>query len=278
MLDGFDFRLCETGAWNKAYFFVYQGNNLLWSGNPGIPDPVSRKLWQQSILSALPCFYFGSYQGLPCFAVNYESEAALPEGTEWIGLRSILVEQEAPFFTMAGRGKQILEFNLANRFCGKCGHPTSSHAHEIALHCPGCSHVMYPHVSPCMIVLVTRGEELLLARSARFPNAMYSTLAGFIEPGETIEQAVHREVAEEVGVSIRTPRYFASQSWPFPHQLMIGFHAEYDSGEIRIDDDEIVDARWWHYSALPLTPTKAAMSGMLIADYINRLTGQATTD
>ena len=168
-------------------------------------------------------------------------------------------------------GRQILEFNRTHKYCGRCGEPTRQHEKESALYCARCEHFYYPRVSPCIIVLVTRGEELLLARSSRFPNGMYSTLAGFVEPGETIEQAVHREVAEEVGVKIGGLRYYASQAWPFPHQLMIGFHAEHRAGDIKIDDEEIVDARWWHYSDLPLTPTSAALSGKLIQSYLEQI-------
>lgn len=270
MLQEFHLGLQDAADSGPAYYFVYRGNDLLCPRDHSVPEPVAQEVWRDSALARFPGYYFGSYRGLPCFAVNFEAEEPVPEAMEWTGLRRLLVDEHGKLFTLAGRGRQILEFNLANRYCGKCGQVTVAHMRDIARLCGSCGHVVYPQISPCMIVLVTRGEELLLARSTRFPNAMYSTLAGFVEPGETIEQAVHREVAEEVGVKIAAPVYFGSQSWPFPHQLMIGFHAEYISGEICIDDDEIVDARWWHYLDLPLTPTISAMSGMLIQDYVRR--------
>jgi len=271
MLPEFQMGLRNTADSERAYYFILRGNDLLCARDRRLPEPIAQQKWRDSALGRLPAFNFGSYRGLPCFAVNFEAEEPVPEDMEWTGLRHLLVDEHEKLFTLAGRARQILEFNLANRHCGKCGQATVAHERDIARLCGSCGHVMYPQISPCMIVLVTRGEELLLARSTRFPNAMYSTLAGFVEPGETIEQAVHREVAEEVGLQIAAPVYFGSQSWPFPHQLMIGFHAEYTSGEIHIDDDEIVDARWWHYRDLPLTPTSAAMSGMLIRDYVQRI-------
>ena len=271
MLPEFQMGLRNTADSERAYYFILRGNDLLCARDRRLPEPIAQQKWRDSALGRLPAFNFGSYRGLPCFAVHCQTDDALPEDMEWTGLRRLLVDEHENLFTLAGRGRQILEFNLANRHCGKCGQATVAHERDIARLCGSCGHVMYPQISPCMIVLVTRGVELLLARSTRFPNAMYSTLAGFVEPGETIEQAVHREVAEEVGLQIAAPVYFGSQSWPFPHQLMIGFHAEYAYGEIRIDDDEIVDARWWHYRDLPLTPTSAAMSGMLIRDYVQRI-------
>jgi len=271
MIEEFDFRLINPGQSEQAFYFVFRGNDLLWSGKTDFLQPLTRREWLDAGLAQLPAFYFGSYRGLPCFAVQCEDTSTGLPGHEWIGMRRVLMEMDEILFAIAGRGRQILEFNQTHRYCGRCGAPTKQHEKEHALYCAACEHFYYPRVSPCIIVLVTRGEDLLLARSSRFPNGMYSTLAGFVEPGETIEQAVHREVMEEVGVKIDGLRYYASQAWPFPHQLMIGFHAQYRSGDIRIDDEEIVEARWWHYNDLPLTPTAAALSGKLIQSYLERL-------
>ena len=142
---------------------------------------------------------------------------------------------------------------------------------ERAKQCPACGHVVYPRVSPAMMVLVTRGRELLLARANRFPNAMYSALAGFVEPGESIEDCVHREVREEVGIEVKDLKYFASQSWPFPHSLMIAFTAEYASGEARPCDAEIVDVKWFSLDALPQLPGPVSISRKLIDATVARL-------
>ena len=271
MHEQFDFRLINPGTGDQAYYFVFRGNSLLWPGTPEFPRPTNAGDWQRSGLAQLPAYFFGAWQGLPCYAVHCEDADLAPPGHEWIGMRRILMELDEVHFAIAGRGRQILEFNHTHRYCGRCGAPTRRHERESALYCADCDHLYYPRISPCIIVLVTRGEELLLARSGRFPNGMYSTLAGFVEPGETLEQAVHREVLEEVGVRIGALRYYASQSWPFPHQLMIGFHAQHRAGEICIDDEEIIAARWWHYTDLPLTPTDAALSGKLIRSYVEQL-------
>lgn len=137
--------------------------------------------------------------------------------------------------------------------------------------CQDCRVINYPRLSPSIIVLVTRGDEMLLARNANWPTNMYSTLAGFVEPGESIEQTVHREVMEEVGLRVRNLRYFGSQSWPFPNSLMLGFHAEYEGGDIVCQPDEIADAQWFSKDTLPQTPPKTAISGWLIDEFIQAL-------
>lgn len=139
------------------------------------------------------------------------------------------------------------------------------------MRCQPCATINYPRIAPCVIVLVTRGEELLLARNANFPGPMYSTLAGFIEAGETAEETLVREVKEEVGVDIHRLQYFRSQSWPFPNQLMLGFFAEYAGGDIVCDQQEIVDAQWFHYTELPMVPPTSSVSGQLIQHYIAQL-------
>ena len=151
----------------------------------------------------------------------------------------------------------------------QCGEPTDSHPQDRAKLCNKCGLIAYPRLSPSIIVLVTKGEEMLLARNAAWPAGMFSTLAGFVEAGESIEQTVHREVFEEVGLKVRNLRYFGSQSWPFPNSLMLGFHAEYDSGDILCQPDEIAEAKWFNKNNLPQTPPKTAISGWLIEEFIN---------
>ena len=137
--------------------------------------------------------------------------------------------------------------------------------------CADCRIVNYPRLSPSIIVLITKGEEMLLARNANWPTNMYSTLAGFVEPGESIEQTVHREVHEEVGLRVENLKYFGSQSWPFPNSLMLGFHAEYRDGDIVCQPGEIADAQWFTKDTLPQTPPKTAISGWLIDEFIQAL-------
>ena len=218
--------------------------------------------------------YLGSYQGVDCIALRVATDVPEPEGWQWRGLRSLFLQISDPLLALAGRSSQVVEWDRSHRYCGRCGTPTLDKPDERAKRCPACGHVVYPRVSPAMMVLVTRGRELLLARANRFPNAMYSALAGFVELGESIEDCIHREVREEVGVEVDQLRYFASQSWPFPHSLMIAFNAEYVSGEARPCDDEIADVQWFTPDALPPLPGAVSISRKLIDATIARLRSQ----
>jgi NAD+ diphosphatase len=169
----------------------------------------------------------------------------------------------------AGRAVQIVEWARTHRFCGRCGELTQPSAGERSMRCPACSLVAFPRLAPAMITLVTRGEpgpdqEALLARGVQWTMPMYSCLAGFVEPGESLEGAVIREVAEEVGLVVANPTYFGSQPWPFPNSLMVGFFADYESGEIVCDPSEIIDAGWYRRDAMPMIPPGISIARKLI--------------
>jgi NAD+ diphosphatase len=181
---------------------------------------------------------------------------------------------EASWHT-AGRAVQLAEWASTHRFCGRCATPTVRVETERSMRCPACGLLAYPRISPAVIVLVRRGDEALLARGARFPLPFYSTLAGFVEVGESLEQTVHREIREEVGVEVQGIRYFDSQPWPFPHSLMIGFHAEWASGDIRADGSEILDAQWFKADALPTVPPRLSIARRLIDAWVRDVTGDA---
>src|SRR5438067_10445365 len=162
---------------------------------------------------------------------------------------------EEIMFTVAGRAVQLVEWERTHRFCGRCGTPTEAATGERARRCPDCGLLAFPRLAPAIITLVERDDgQALLARGRTFPIPMYSCIAGFVEPGETIEQAVHREVGEEVGVAVENVRYWASQPWPFPHSLMLGFNADWAAGDIVIDETEIIDAQWFAADDLPPIP------------------------
>lgn len=169
---------------------------------------------------------------------------------------------------IAGRAVQIVEWARTHRFCGRCATPTRSTPGERAMKCPSCGLLAFPRLAPAMITLVTRGEgadqEALLARGVQFRVPMYSCLAGFVEPGETLEGAVIREVREEVGIAVTNVRYWGSQPWPFPHSLMLGFHADYAGGDIVCDPTEILDAQWYRRDALPTIPPGISIARKLI--------------
>lgn len=194
----------------------------------------------------------------------FPGDRELPEGMVVLGLREAFGALGQDGFMAAGVATQLVEWRTTHRFCGRCATPTERSASERSVKCPACGLVAFPRIAPAVIVLVRRGEEALLARGARFPLPFYSTLAGFVEVGETLEDTVAREIREEVGVEVRSPRYFGSQPWPFPHSLMVGFTVDWASGEIRCDPAEIVDARWFRRDALPQIPPPLSIARRLI--------------
>jgi NAD+ diphosphatase len=184
------------------------------------------------------------------------------------GLHGRLADHE---WNIGGRATQILDWYRDNQFCGRCGGPMSRASGERAMRCPDDGHTAYPRLSPAIIVLVEREDgRALLGRSGRWDTPMYSTLAGFVEPGETLEEAVQREVFEEVGVQVGDIRYVASQPWPFPNSLMLGFTARWVSGDIRVDGVEIADAQWFAPDELPSIPGKLSIARRLIDGWISR--------
>ena len=215
--------------------------------------------------------YLGRFQDTDCVASSVAADTPEPAGWQWRGLRTLFLQLADPLLAIAGRAFQIAEWDRGHRFCGRCGTPTRDKGGERAKQCPACGYVAYPRVSPAMMVLVTRERELLLARAHRFPAAVYSALAGFVEAGESIEDCIHREVREEVGVEVQGLRYVASQSWPFPHSLMIAYTAEYARGDVRPCDEEIADARWFALDALPQLPNPVSIARQLIDTTVARL-------
>jgi NAD+ diphosphatase len=187
---------------------------------------------------------------------------------ELVGLRDAYVYLGHELFGFASRAKQLLDWRYNSQYCGHCGHTTFLFDNDRALKCNVCDLVNYPRISPCIMVAITRGDEILLARSPHFRPEIFSILAGFVEPGETAEACVHREVFEEVGLTIKNLKFFASQPWPFPNQLMLGFFAEYAAGEINIDPIEIVEAQWFKYNALPALPPEFSLSYRLIEHFV----------
>jgi NAD+ diphosphatase len=173
----------------------------------------------------------------------------------------------------AGRAVQLVEWARTHRFCGRCGSPTSPAHGERAMRCESCRLMAFPRLAPAMITLVTRGDpgpgqEALLARGVQWTVPMFSCLAGFVEPGESLESAVVREVREEVGITVRAPTYRGSQPWPFPHSLMIGFRAEHESGEIDCDPTEIAEAAWFRRDAMPMIPPGISIARRLIDEWL----------
>jgi len=246
-----------------AHWFLFRGHELLVverDGKAALARPPE-----------LPpeAHYLGSLDGRPCFAARVP-EGGGPQGAVALGLRSVFGALPEPSFRIAGQAIQVLEWDRTHRFCGACGVPTEPVGGERARRCPSCRLTFYPRISPAVIVLVHRGEEAVLGRNKRFVRNFYSTLAGFVEAGESLEETLAREIREEVGLEIKDPRYFGSQPWPFPNSLMLGFTAQWASGEIRVDDTELADARWFRHDALPDIPPPGPIARQLIDWWIGR--------
>lgn len=213
--------------------------------------------------------FVGHLQGVGCLGHIAPGELAVASGYQFLGLRRLYGAVPDELFWAAGRALHILDWDRTHRFCGRCGSPTERLPSERARRCPACGQSHYPRIAPAVIVAVHRADRILLARSSNFPDAFYSVLAGFVEPGETLEDTVHREIYEEVGILVDDVRYFGSQPWPFPHSLMVGFTARHQAGEIKIDEHEVVEAGWFHRDDLPRIPGQLSISRSLIDDYIN---------
>ncbi len=249
-----------------AWCFAFVGNQLLLpDGDPGSLQPLV-PLGLAAVATAQ--HYLGSLAGQDCWALLLP---AAPEGWAPVPLRVAMLRFDTGLAALAGRAAQVLEWDRSHRFCGVCGGATQLQPGERARVCPACQHSAYPRLSPAMMALVWRPGELLLARSPHYARGMYSALAGFVEAGESLEDCVHREVAEEVGLQVSGLRYFGSQSWPFPHSLMVAYTAQYVAGQIVPQAGEIEDAQWFAIDELPGIPPRFSIAGHLIRDSVDRM-------
>jgi NAD+ diphosphatase len=213
--------------------------------------------------------YLGVLNHIHCYTAEASNHRPLPEPFAFHDIRSLFNRMDEAMILAAGTANQLVLWDQNHRHCGKCGSPTQTLTDERAKTCPKCGLTNYPRLSPAIIVAIVRDNRILLANSKRFPGKMYSVLAGFVEPGESIEDCVEREVKEEVGIAVKNIRYFGSQPWPFPDSLMIGYTAEWAHGEIEVDEAEICDADWFSADNLPSIPTKISIAGKLIDWFVN---------
>ena len=282
--QGFEASVAAPKQAGEAHWFVFKGERLLVELGPPSARPsddprvAARPSWaslplqkNNNILWFEPArtLYLGRLAGTDCWAAEAPADAsAPPPGLAWEGLRALFSVLEDAHFALAGRAIQLLDWDRSHRHCGRCGTPTEAKSEERARACPACKLSVYPRISPAVMALVRRKGEILLGRSPHFPPGMYSALAGFVEPGESLEDCCRRETIEEVQVTVGECTYDGSQTWPFPHQLMVGFICRYESGQIIPDPTELSHAAWFHHTTLPELPPSYALSRQLIDRWI----------
>jgi NAD+ diphosphatase len=265
----------SVAAETKAIWLIFCGEKILQSTeNTGLMIGTWATLgfahaYQEQIVR------IGSHDDLPCFLIDMGNEHIEREYLTLISMRAFIMQNQTSFFGIASRAWQIALFMRTHRFCGQCGSAMQQIDWEMAMQCSRCQHRCYPRISPCIIVSIRHEGKILLAQGKpQRSRQMFSTLAGFVESGEKLEQAVHREVFEEVGIRVKNLRYFSSQPWPFPHSLMVGFLADFDSGEIKVDGKEILEAYWFAPDKLPNIPPKQSIAGQLIQHSLKEIEQQ----
>lgn len=256
-----------------ALWFVFCGNELLIDQRRQNPRLLIGAAWPVPQMQCLRTLYMGSHRGRACYAVEVARNSTAPEGMRFNGLREAWALLEASLVGLAGQAIQLIDWDRCHQYCGRCGEPMTLSMSDRSKRCSACGLSHYPRIAPAVMVRIIRNGAILLARSPRFPPGRYSVLAGFVDPGESLEQTVHREVMEEVGLKIKNLRYLCSQPWPFPHSLMIAFSADHAAGEISIDGEEIEDAGWYTPGNLPDLPPPISIARRLIDDYLQSAAG-----
>ena len=253
-----------SSAEGTAWWFVFCGDKLLVKSEdkttaiPCIAQPDSLGL------GPVRQVYLGTLDGRPCYSAMVADGASAPQGMDFLRLRQLFGVMDEDLLWTAGHANQIADWDQTHQYCGRCGVHTEDKQDERGKICPECGLINYPRISPAIIVAVIRDHRILLARAHRFPIKMYSVIAGFVEPGESLEDCLKREVREEVGIEVENICYFGSQPWPFPNSLMVAFTAEYTGGEIRIEESEIADAGWYTADNLPRLPAEISIARQLI--------------
>ena len=216
--------------------------------------------------------YVGSLHGHACYAVQVSAENEMT-GLTQVGLRNSYDQVEEDFYLMAGRAWQLIYWDRRSKHCGCCGRRTERHEQN-GRRCFACGEEYFPVISPAIIVLISRGDEVLLVRARNFRGGFYGLVAGFVEVGESLEACVMREVMEETGMSVRNIRYFGSQTWPYPSGLMVGFTAEYAGGELHIQEEELVEADFYRYDQLPELSPRLSLGRRLIDAWVEEVSGK----
>lgn len=257
------------------YWLIFSGEKVV--AKDGQPELI-RARWQDlDFVHAYgdQLIPVGEHRDTQCIAIDVGKEHLGLQRYQTYSLRALFMANEQELFFLVAKAWQIVLFKRTHRYCGQCGFEMVQVNWEMAMQCTRCGHRCYPRISPCIIVAIRHRDKILLAQGpSQKERKMFSTLAGFVESGESLEQAVHREVFEEVGIKIKNLRYFASQPWPFPHSLMMGFFADYASGEIQVDGKEILEADWFGADNLPFVPPNLSIAGQLIEATLTEIAQQ----
>lgn len=258
----------ENNSQGKALYFPVHKRKIL-IDSVSHPEDYFAYHPEEHILNGTEVIYIGTVDEVPCYCFELEEELCEAD-MQYFGLHDLYGVIDEEMLGIASRAVQMADFYRTHRYCGLCGGTTRYVPEETGMQCHNCDHIAYPRISPAVIVLIEKDDHLLMARSKHFPHGVYGLVAGFVEAGETIEHAAHREIKEEVGVSVKDLTYFASQPWPFPSSLMIGFTANFAEGEINIDVNEIEDACWFRPDDIPKLPEKRSISRALIDHFIDK--------
>lgn len=253
------------GKAEEAYWFAFQNDRLMVTVEDGKATvPLEYDLEDLGIKPVREQ-YLGTCNGVHCYSAELSLSMVWPEGRSFLNLIELYSLLERDLYQIAVKAVQVVAWDRTNQFCGSCGNPTRTLPDERAKGCSHCGQMAFPKISPAIMVAVIRDKRILLAKNRTFRNAFYSVLAGFVDPGETLEECIFREVREEVGLEVTRPVYFGSQPWPFPNSLMIAFTAEYAGGEIMVDGNEIIEADWFSADRLPNRPKGGlSIAGRLI--------------
>ncbi|MEE8414186.1 MAG: NAD(+) diphosphatase [Dehalococcoidales bacterium] len=261
----------ESGHNDYGYWFVFCLNKLLIKPDDcSIPYLTSLAELE---LSPVRTQYLGTLQGQPCHSAEVSPDTIPPGGMSFRELRSLYGLLNEDIFLLAGKAIQIVNWDQTHQYCGRCGHKTQTLQGERANKCQVCGFTSYPRLSPAVITAVLKDNKILLSHNAAFRGNMHSLIAGFVEPGETLEECVKRELLEEVGIQVKNVKYFGSQPWPFPNSLMIGFTAGYESGEISVDGKEVLEAGWYGVNNLPELPPEMSIAREIIDWFIQNNSG-----
>lgn len=254
---------------DASLIIIVQGTDVLVAevdGAPSLPALSDLAPWLEP--KATVRHLLGRHGSGNAYGVAADASVTASSALRFAPVRSLFGVLDQPTLDLVGRALALTEFETTHRFCGRCGGPTEPSTVDRARRCARCDLSFYPRIPPAVITLIERDGQLLLARSARFPTGMFSAVAGFVEVGESLEEAAVREVREEVGVEVGELRYFASQPWPFGRSLMVGFFARYLGGEVQVDGEEIAEARFFDLDALPLLPPRISIARKMIEAFL----------